>query len=132
MWRGADGRTVVDVKVLLTTAAVLAALLAPSPTANAVDRRPCVSKVESRIHHHGDKRRVVEKDWEVSRLGGAGIMATLLDPAFNTYIVDYPACGYGEDEAGVAVFYREDDNTVRFVMSYWAEDATVHGRPRVR
>lgn len=57
-------------------------------------------------------------------------MATLLDPAFNTYIIDYPSCGYNDTEGGVAVFYREDDDTVRFVMRYWATTATMHGHPR--
>lgn len=116
---------------LTVSVAVLSPLLAASP-AQAADSRPCVSKHESNGHHHGLSRAAVESRWEVKGLGRSGTMANLLDPAFNTYIVDYPACGYNDVEAGVAVFYREDDDTVRFVMRYWSETSTLHGHARVR
>lgn len=120
------------IRAALVAATLTAATVTTMAPANAQDSRPCVSKRESRGHHHGMKRADVERVWEVRNRGGAGIMSALIVPAFNTYIIDYPSCGFNDREAGVAVFYREDDNTVRFVMRYWSDTATPHGNPRTR
>lgn len=95
--------------------------LAAQP-ADAADRRPCVSTPEAKVHHHGDTRHFVEDTWEVVNRGGAGVMATILDPGFNTYIIDYQRCGFDETRGGVSVFYREDNDRVRFVMTWRRTD----------
>lgn len=118
-------------KKFLTVALFVVAACGLTAPAHADDTRPCVSKRESNGHHKDQTRAYIERAWEVQRLGGDGIMAHLLDPPTGTHIVDYPACGYSTSEAGVAVFYNHDE-TVRYVMRYWATTATLHGHKRVR
>lgn len=105
----------------LAAAAVVGALLYPAAPASAADVRPCVSKGEFNGLHGPQSRAQLEDRWEVA--------ATVLDRGEYRIWVNYPACGYGPDEAGVQVGYSRATG-LWVVAGHWrVQGATLSGTP---
>lgn len=90
------------------------------------DKRPCVSLRE---FNQGGNQKILTRDereavWEVTGLG-------TVDPTVRTdgplYGLIYPACGFGQHEAWVAVAYFKRNDHELLLERGIAEGATLHG-----
>lgn len=101
-------------------------LVLPASGAQAVDHRPCVSKVEFQSVSKAETKTDLEERWEVAGLGRQQDV-----PVYGRVTI-YPRCGYSIDQAWYAAAYAEFYGQLWVVGTVdWKRDVGLqpHGHP---